>query len=36
MVVPLVVGGLFVVAFGISPLKAKHEAKPRVQTLFGK
>jgi hypothetical protein len=34
MVFPLVVGGLFAVAFGISRLRAKRGAKPDVQTLF--
>ena len=35
--VPLsVIGGLFVVAYGISLLKTKRAAKRDVQTLFGK
>jgi hypothetical protein len=34
--VPLsVVGGLLLVAYGISRVKAKRGAKPDVQTLFG-
>ena len=36
MVFPLVFGGLLVVGFGISRLRAKRGAKPDVQTLFNK
>ena len=37
MMVPVsVLGGLILVAYGISHIKAKRERKPDVQTLFGK
>ena len=37
MMVPVsVIGGLILVAYGISRVKASRERKPDVQTLFGK
>lgn len=37
MLVPLsVLGGLFLVGYGISRLKTQRAAKPSVQTLLGK